>query len=81
MINISETVKKTIVQTLECYPDIVHLHSDLKQDLGADSLDLIALMLTLEEVFDCNIATHELDNFHTVADIINYLETQLDEQS
>lgn len=46
----------------------------LLEDLGADSIDLADLVMTLEDEFDMEISDEELENIRTVADIVKFIE-------
>ncbi len=50
--------------------------SRIKDDLGADSLDILQLLMTIEEERGITIPDEELANFTTVGDIVSYLETR-----
>lgn len=51
--------------------------TNMVNDLGADSLDLVEVVLNIEKEFSINIPDEIMDTFTTVADIINYLDTKL----
>lgn len=57
-------------------PDQVTADSELKRDLGADSLDHVELVMAIEEEFGLDIADEEAEQFRTVGDIITHLEKQ-----
>lgn len=56
--------------------DVEHITEDssFKEDLGADSLDLFELVMALEEEYDVEIPTEELEKLVTVGDAVKYLE-------
>ena len=49
--------------------------TSLKDDLGADSLDLFELVMALEEEYDVEIPTEDLEQIATVGDVISYIES------
>ncbi len=55
-------------------PNEIPIDSHLVDDLGADSLDSVTLLMRLEEEFDCEIDDDIAENWQTVGDIINYFE-------
>ena len=57
-----EKVKETILETLSCDEADVTLEATLTDDLGADSLDAVELMMALEEAFGEGIPDEELEN-------------------
>ena len=71
-----EKVKEIIVDTLGCDEEAVVLTADLKEDLGADSLDAVELNMALEEEFNLSISDEVLANFVTVKDIVEYIDSQ-----
>lgn len=69
-----EQVRDVIVETLACEADQVTMEARLAEDLGADSLASVELVMALEEATGVTIADDELPNLKTVGDIVNYLE-------
>ena len=69
-----EKVRAIICDQLEVDDDIVTLDAVLLEDLGADSIDLADLVMTLEDEFDMEISDEELENIRTVADIVKFIE-------
>ncbi len=69
-----EKVRAIICDQLELDEDVVTLDSVLLEDLGADSIDLADLVMTLEDEFDMEISDEELENIRTVADIVKFIE-------
>ena len=63
-----------IVETLACEADQVTMEARLAEDLGADSLASVELVMALEEATGVTISDDELPNLKTVGDIVNYLE-------
>ena len=50
--------------------------ASFKDDLGADSLDLVELVMGLEDAFDASIPTEDLEKLSTVQDVMDYLKAQ-----
>ena len=71
-----EKVKEIIVDTLNCEQEKVTLEANLKEDLGADSLDAVELNMALEEAFDLSIPDEDLILFVKVQDIVRYIESK-----
>ena len=69
-----EKMKKLIAEQLNCPEDEIKLESSFKEDLGADSLDLFELVMSLEEEYDVEIPSEDLEKILTVGDVIKYLE-------
>lgn len=73
---IFEKVKTIIAEELGIEEDTIKLESDLSEDLGADSLDAIELIMEIEAQFDVEIDDSEATKIKQVSDIVNYLEAQ-----
>lgn len=69
-----EKVRDVIVETLACEADQVTMEASLADDLGADSLASVELVMALEEATGVAIDDAELPNLKTVGDIVKYLE-------
>lgn len=69
-----EEVKKILIEQLRLENKEVLPESRIKEDLGADSLDILQLLLTIEEEKGITIPDEELATFDKVSDIVNYLE-------
>ncbi len=69
-----DDVKEVVVEQLDC--DIAEIKEDSKfiEDLGADSLDVVELVMALEEKFDIEIPDEDAEGIQTVADAIKYIE-------
>ena len=71
-----EKVKQIIAEELGIEEDQIKLESDLSDDLGADSLDAIELIMEIESQFDVEIADSDATKIKLVSDIVGYLEAQ-----
>lgn len=71
-----EKMKAIIAEQLNVGEETITLTASLKDDLGADSLDLFELVMALEEEFETEIPTEDLTNIDTVEDIVNYLKSK-----
>ncbi len=69
-----EKVRDIICDQLELDEEVVTMDAVLLEDLGADSIDLADLVMTLEDEFDMEISDEELENIRTVADIVKFIE-------
>lgn len=75
--DIFEQVKKILCDQLDLDEEQVTEDSEVIDDLGADSLDIVDLVMTLEEEFDTEIPDEDIENLRTVGDIVKYIEEQL----
>ncbi len=73
MSNIEERVKKIIVEQLGVKEDEVKNEASFVDDLGADSLDTVELVMALEEEFDTEIPDEEAEKITTVQAAIDYV--------
>ena len=71
---IFDEVKEVVVEQLNVSPDEVKEDSKFADDLGADSLDVVELVMSLEEKFDIEIPDEEAEKIATVADAISFIE-------
>lgn len=69
-----EKVKAILVDQLDVDEDIVTMDASITDDLGADSLDVADIAMSLEEEFDITIPDDQLQNIKTVGDIVKYIE-------
>lgn len=74
---ILETVRKLAVETLEVDGDAVVETAVFADDLDADSLDLVELVMALEEAFDVSVPEEELENIETVGQVIDLVQAKL----
>ena len=71
---IEEKVKKIIIEQLEVAPDKMKLEASFSEDLKADSLAVVELVLALEEQFKIEIPDEDTEKIKTVGDAINYIK-------
>ena len=69
-----EKIKNMLVENLGVAPEKVTLESEIIKDLGAASLDLVEMLLSLEETFGITVSDEETENITTVQDIVNLIE-------
>ncbi len=77
MSDIEQRVKKIVVEQLGANEADVKNASSFVDDLGADSLDTVELVMALEEEFDCEIPDEEAEKITTVQLAIDYINTNL----
>ena len=75
--DIFEQVKKILCDQLDLEEEQVNEDSEVIDDLGADSLDIVDLVMTLEEEFDTEIPDEDIENLKTVGDIVKYIEERV----
>ncbi len=75
--SIFETVRITLAKQLEISPDSIAENTMVVEDLGADSLDVVELIMTLEEGYNIIITNDDASELHTVGQIVAFIEKQL----
>lgn len=73
MENIEQRVKKIVAEQLGVNEAEVKIESSFVDDLGADSLDTVELVMALEEEFDCEIPDEEAEKITTVKQAVDYI--------
>ncbi|HIX72379.1 MAG: acyl carrier protein [Clostridiales bacterium] len=70
-----EKIRDLIVEEVGVDEEQVTMDASFKNDLNIDSLDLFEMVMTLEEEFDVEIPSEDLENIDTVGDLIQYIES------
>ena len=78
MSSVEERVRKIVVEQLGVKADEVTTTASFVDDLGADSLDTVELVMALEEEFECEIPDEEAEKITTVEQAIKYINEHLD---
>lgn len=71
---IFDDVRDVVVEQLSVEPDAVKLDSKIIEDLGADSLDVVELVMALEEKFGIEIPDSEAEKLISISDVVAYVE-------
>ena len=74
-----DKVKKIIVDQLDVEEDKVTEAASITDDLGADSLDVVDLVMSFEEEFDIEIPDDQVEKIKTVGDIVKYIEEKVED--
>ena len=69
-----DKVKEILIKELHLQNVEVTPESRFREDLNADSLDILTLLMTIEETYDITIPDEKLATFHTVGDVVSFLE-------
>ncbi len=77
MSSVSEKVKEIVVNQLGVSPDQATIEAKFIEDLGADSLDQVELVMALEEEFGADIPDEDAEKLITVGDAVKYVEENL----
>ena len=69
-----EKIKEIAADSLGADVSTMTAETSFKEDLGADSLDLFEMVMALEEEFEVEIPTEDLEQISTIGDVVKYLE-------
>lgn len=75
---IFDKIKEIIVDQLGVEEDIVNPDANIQDDLGADSLDIVDLIQTIEDEYDLSIPDEAVEDIKTVGDIVSYVEKNVE---
>ena len=71
---IFEKVKSIIVDQLDVDEEKVTMNANIQEDLGADSLDIVDLVMSFEDEFDLEIPDDQVETIKTVGDVVKFIE-------
>ena len=71
---IFDEIKDILEEQLDVNPDTIEMSSDLSSDLGADSLDAIDIVTSIEDQYGSEVPDSVIENMKTVEDIVNFIE-------
>ncbi|WP_294405957.1 acyl carrier protein [uncultured Ruminococcus sp.] len=71
-----DKIRDIIVEQLDVEEEKVTAEASISEDLGADSLDVVDLVMSIEESFDIEIPDEEVENIKTVGDIVKFIEAK-----
>ncbi len=74
MSDVFDRVKRIVVDRLGVDEPQVAMEASFKDDLGADSLDVVELVMELEDEFDLEISDEDAEKINTVGDVVKYIE-------
>jgi len=74
-VSVESKVKNIVVDQLEVGIDKLTLDTTF-EDIDADSLDIVELVMALEEEFDLEISDQEIENIKTIGDVVRYIESK-----
>lgn len=69
-----EKVKAILAEQFDVEEEKITAETDLQEDLGADSLDVVDLLMSIEDEFDIEIPDEEIENIKTVGALVSYIE-------
>ncbi|MGO1469440.1 MAG: acyl carrier protein [Tissierella sp.] len=72
-----EKVKAVVAEQLDAEVEGMEMETSLMEDLDADSLDAVEIIMELEDEFDIEIADEEAEGFKTIGDIVKYIDGKI----
>lgn len=72
---IFEKIRAILAEQLDVAEDEITMESSIAEDLGADSLDVVDLIMSIEDEFNLEVPDTEVENIKTVGDVVNYIES------
>ena len=69
-----EKVKAILAEQFDVEEDKITADTDLQEDLGADSLDVVDLLMSIEDEFEVEVPDEEIENIKTVGTLVSYIE-------
>ncbi len=72
-----EKVAAILSAQFEVDADKITMDTDFVEDLNADSLDVVDMLMSLEDEFDVEIPDEEIESIHTVGDLVSYIEEHM----
>jgi acyl carrier protein len=74
-----EKIRKRIADQLSIDEEDIRMDSSFVDDLGADSLDIVELIMALEEEFDMEIPDEDAEKISTVRDVVEYIKARVED--
>ena len=69
-----EKVKSILAEQFDVEEEKISADKDLQEDLGADSLDVVDLLMSIEDEFEVEVPDEEIENIKTVGSLVSYIE-------
>lgn len=79
--SVFEDVRKIIIEIKDLPEDSITLESRFEEDLEVDSLDIVEMLMSLEELYDIQIPEEVTDGMKTVREVVEYLTAKLEENA
>ena len=70
-----EKIRHILCEQLDIEEGSVTMESNIAEDLGADSMDVVDLIMSIEDEFEIEVPDEKIENIKTVGDVVNYIES------
>ena len=67
-------VKKILSEQFSVEEDSITANTNIAEDLGADSLDVVDILMSIEDEFEIEVPDEEIENIRTVGELVNYIK-------
>ena len=72
-----DKIKQILADTLDVNVDELSADTNIATDLGADSLDVVEILMSIEDEFEIEIPDTEIENIRTIGELVEYIETNM----
>ena len=72
-----EKIKEILAEQLDADSDEMTMDTNIARDLGADSLDVVELLMSIEDEFEVEIPDEEIENIKTIGDLTEYIQNNM----
>lgn len=72
-----EKMKKILAEQLDADADSITLDTDIQDDLGADSLDVVEMLMSIEDEFSIEIPDEKIEGLKTVGQVVDYIQENM----
>jgi acyl carrier protein len=72
-----DKIKKILADTLDVSEEEISADTNIATDLGADSLDVVEILMSIEDEFEIEIPDNEIENIRTVGELVEFIETNM----
>lgn len=72
-----EKMKKILAEQLDTDIDSITLETDIQDDLGADSLDVVEMLMSIEDEFEIEIPDEKIESLKTVGQVVDYIQENM----
>ena len=69
-----EKVKAILAEQFDIDEDSITMDTNIQDDLGADSLDVVDLLMSIEDEFEAEVPDEEIENIRTVGELVSFIE-------
>ena len=73
-----EKIAQILAEQLDANVETITAETKIAEDLGADSLDVVELLMSIEDEFDVEVPDEEIENVKTVGDVVDYIQAHME---